>query len=322
MIAAPDDGARMIAAPERAGTSLLPGISVVVPVHNAAGSLRRCIESILGQDYPRARLEAIFVDNGSTDDSLAVLATYGDSIKVVREPRRGAAAARNAGIRMARHEFIACVDADCVTDPSWLAHLADCAARHPEADLIGGAVKAMPDSNAIACFAERYFDQGVAVKGKPPYAISGNVFARKAVLMKVGLFDESMLRGHDTDLSYRAGFEHGAKFAFAADAIVFHHNPSSVADLFREGMKHGRGSAFILAKHGARLQVSPLSRALDRRRYRRIVDNLKRYAAGRLGAGKDRGAAAEHLWDAAYNIGKQIGMLRQIAVTAIQGKRS
>lgn len=303
-----------------AGAAPPAGISVVVPVYNAAAVLHDCVRSILGQAYPRDRFEAIFVDNGSTDASRAILESYGASLILLSEPRRGAAAARNAGIRAACHDYIACTDADCVADPSWLAALADCAARTPWAGLIGGSVRALPSANAIARFAERYFDQARAIRDEPPYAISGNVFARKEVLLRIGLFDEGMPRGHDTDLSYRAGFEHGAKLAFAADAIVFHHNPASLGGLFREGMKHGRGSVFLLEKHGARLRTSPLRRALERRRYRRIADSLTRFARHALArAGGAR--AAEHLWDATYNLGKQTGMLLQIAGSATRRRR-
>lgn len=90
-----------------------PRLSIIVPVYNTAVFLPRCLESVIGQTY--RNIEIICVDDGSTDDSLAVLQQYAaqDSrIKVLHQENAGVSAARNAGMKLANGEFLTFVDSD------------------------------------------------------------------------------------------------------------------------------------------------------------------------------------------------------------------
>lgn len=88
-------------------------ISVIISVYNVAPYIRRCINSIQNQSY--SDLEIIVVDDGSTDESGIIcedLAEQDKRIVVIRKENGGNASARNAGIDVARGEFLAFVDAD------------------------------------------------------------------------------------------------------------------------------------------------------------------------------------------------------------------
>lgn len=88
-------------------------ISVIVPVYNAEKYLPQCIDSILAQTY--TDFELIIVDDGSTDRSGQICDEYKDKdsrVYVVHQENRGVSAARNAGIDMAKGEYIAFVDSD------------------------------------------------------------------------------------------------------------------------------------------------------------------------------------------------------------------
>ncbi|MFC5354327.1 glycosyltransferase family 2 protein [Azospirillum himalayense] len=89
-----------------------PLVSVVIPVFNRAHTLHRAIDSVKAQDFDA--WELIVVDDGSTDQSDAIPASYGDArIRVLRHAtNRGAAAARNSGVEAARGRFIAFLDSD------------------------------------------------------------------------------------------------------------------------------------------------------------------------------------------------------------------
>jgi glycosyltransferase involved in cell wall biosynthesis len=92
-----------------------PGlVSVVIPTFNRGYILDRAISSALAQSY--AKIEVIVVDDGSTDDTAAVVGRFGDAVRVIRQPNGGVCAARNAGLRIARGEFIALLD----SDDAWL----------------------------------------------------------------------------------------------------------------------------------------------------------------------------------------------------------
>src|SRR5262245_13454924 len=97
--------------------------TVIVAVYNGASTIEACVASLLALHYPRPDHEIIVVDNGSTDGTAAVLASFGDRVRVLTEPTRGASAARNRGIRHARGRVIAFTDADCTVEPGWLAAL-------------------------------------------------------------------------------------------------------------------------------------------------------------------------------------------------------
>ena len=93
-------------------------ISVIVPVFNVAGYLPQCVDSILSQDY--GDLEVILIDDGSTDGSGEICDRYAalDSrVRAIHQKNGGAAAAKNAGLRLATGEYLAFADSDDYLEP-------------------------------------------------------------------------------------------------------------------------------------------------------------------------------------------------------------
>ncbi len=94
----------------------LPPISVILPVFNAANTLRSAVESILKQTFHD--FEFLIIDDGSTDQSLEILSRIKDArIKILRQKHAGIAIALNAGLAAAQGEFIARMDADDLSLP-------------------------------------------------------------------------------------------------------------------------------------------------------------------------------------------------------------
>ena len=90
-----------------------PLISVIVPVHNAARYLRRCVDSILGQTYDN--IELILIDDGSKDGSPAICDAYQDAdsrVIVKHSPNGGVSSARNKGLSLATGSYVSFVDSD------------------------------------------------------------------------------------------------------------------------------------------------------------------------------------------------------------------
>ena len=104
-------------------------VSVVVPAYNRAALVGETIERILAQSLPA--LEVIVVDDGSTDDTPAVLARFGDRIRVERIANSGELAARNHGIGLARGTLIAFCDSDDLWERDHLARMAALWEREP-----------------------------------------------------------------------------------------------------------------------------------------------------------------------------------------------
>src|SRR5262249_54253358 len=109
--------APMSAGGRGASGELWPAVTVIVPVLNGARTIAGTLDSIATQDYPRSQVEAIVVDNGSTDGSRDLVARHALPVRLLFASRRGSAAARNVGIRHASHELLAFTDADCRPDP-------------------------------------------------------------------------------------------------------------------------------------------------------------------------------------------------------------
>lgn len=108
-------------------TPSLPVFSVLVANHNHAHLVARAIDSVLAQDYPAALREVVVVDDGSTDDSVQVLAPYAQvpGVQVVQQPNRGQTAAYAAALAAARGDFICLLDADDTCLPNKLRALAE-----------------------------------------------------------------------------------------------------------------------------------------------------------------------------------------------------
>ena len=103
-----------------AGRERFPLVSVVVPAYNASKYIGQCIDSLLAQTY--RRFEIVVVDDGSTDSTPDVLSGYAglENVRIVRQENRGVSAARNAGLSLAKGEYVAFVDSDDVVHPELL----------------------------------------------------------------------------------------------------------------------------------------------------------------------------------------------------------
>jgi glycosyltransferase involved in cell wall biosynthesis len=96
----------------------LPYVSVIIPNYNYARYLPQALDSVLAQTYPH--LEIMVVDDGSTDESQALLRNYGEQIRWFQHHRQGVSAARNRGVKESSGELVAFLDADDVWLPTKL----------------------------------------------------------------------------------------------------------------------------------------------------------------------------------------------------------
>jgi glycosyltransferase involved in cell wall biosynthesis len=178
-------------------------ISVVIPSYNRAHTLQRALQSVF--DQSSAVDEVILVDDGSTDDSAAMVARNYPGVSVIRQPNSGVSAARNKGIEAAQYNWIALLDSDDCWLPQKIQAVRDAALKHP------GFVLYHSD--------EIWVRRGVRVNPMQKHRKSGGwIFAqclplcaispsaaviRKSALQDLGLFDESLPACEDYDLWLR-----------------------------------------------------------------------------------------------------------------------
>jgi glycosyltransferase involved in cell wall biosynthesis len=128
-----------------------PLVSILIPCHDAARWLPATLASALGQTWPRC--DVVVVDDGSTDDSLAIARRHESrGVIVVSQPNRGAAAARNAALRPARGEFVQFLDADDLLAPDKIARQMAALAAEPENTIASGPWGVFADAPEHAAF--------------------------------------------------------------------------------------------------------------------------------------------------------------------------
>lgn len=198
-----------------------PLISIVVPVYNGEKVLPTLIESLSKLDYPKDCLEIILVNNNSSDRTAEILAAT--PFTVISEMQPGCGTARNAGIRQARGEFIACTDADCVVSPTWLKDLVS-GFTDPKIGAVAGTIEPYELTHPIERYeALRLNDPGHRAKHIfLPTACTANVMYRADVFQRVGLLlDRS--GGEETDLNWRMQTQTEYRIHFLQSGGLVHH---------------------------------------------------------------------------------------------------
>jgi glycosyltransferase involved in cell wall biosynthesis len=234
-------------------------VSVIVPVHNTAAHLERCIAALLAQDYPREEFEVLMADNNSTDGSAGILARA-QGIRALSEPKQGSYAARNRGVREARGSTLAFTDSDCVPDTGWLraieAGLAD-----PAVQIVLGCRRPAPDTGLIRLLAdyENKKDEHVFASRNPElyYGFTNNMAVRRSTFERHGPFVERP-RGSDTIFVRRVVEGEGCgAVAYLPDMRVAHAEMAGARTYYRKVFTYGRSRQ--LYRHIVRTR--PLSSA-------------------------------------------------------------
>lgn len=100
-----------------------PEVSLIIPVYNVTPYLKRCLDSVVAQTFDN--FETILVNDGSTDDSLAIINEYQDKIsfRLINQTNAGLSAARNHGIKEAKGKYIVLMDSDDYVYPDYIEYL-------------------------------------------------------------------------------------------------------------------------------------------------------------------------------------------------------
>jgi glycosyltransferase involved in cell wall biosynthesis len=180
----------------------MPTFSIVIPAYQAAGFIAEAVESVLAQTLPAH--EVIVCDDGSTDDLASALAPFREHITLLRRPHRGVSAARNAALRLASGDFVVMLDADDVCEPERLRALAELAAARPDLDILGTDLRLERAGAPEGRFYE-FTDFPVEHQrlGILETCFVACPALRRARVLEIGAFDESLELGEDWDLFMR-----------------------------------------------------------------------------------------------------------------------
>jgi glycosyltransferase involved in cell wall biosynthesis len=194
-----------------------PRVSVIIPSYNTAPLIANCLDSILNQTFPS--FEIIVVNDGSPDTPQLeeVLQPFREKIVYVRQENKRAAGARNTAILKAQGEFLAFLDSDDSWLPNHLASQMELLRKDPALDLVYADALLISDAPRQKTFMEKCPSEGPAsfealVVERCQIPVS-TVVARKAAIVRAGLFDEGLLRCDDYDMWLRTAF-FGGKIAY------------------------------------------------------------------------------------------------------------
>ena len=197
----------------------LPRFAVVIPHYNDVDRLMRCLDALMAQEL--SEVEVIVADNASSQDLSGVTAKFPD-IRLVTQPKKGAAAARNKGVEVTQADWIFFLDADCVPGPYWVAQ-AKLLASGDERQLTGGRIEVFDETPAPRSGAEAFetvfaFDQASYIRDKG-FSATANLVTTRASFERTG----PMIVGLSEDVEWcrRAVFK-GHHLAYDADLCVSH----------------------------------------------------------------------------------------------------
>jgi glycosyltransferase involved in cell wall biosynthesis len=240
-----------------------PLVSVIIPAYQVAVFIRAAIDSVLAQTC--SDNEIIVINDGSpdTEELEKRLAAYAHLITYIRQPNQGAGAARNAGIRAARGEFIAFLDGDDVWLPEFLSAQINLINSDDGYDLVY-ADAANITGSSVSRLTNMDFNPSVGLVTAESLitaqcnVVTSSVVARRKLIVEVGLFDEDFPNSQDFDLWLRLAKD-GARMNYQKKVLV--HRRVYQGSLASDPFKSLGGEIKVLEKTEQRSDLTSAERA-------------------------------------------------------------
>ncbi len=202
-------------------------VSILIPAFNAGPWIGQCVESALAQTYTAK--EILVVDDGSTDDTLAIVQSFGTRVRVIPGAHAGGNAARNRLLELASGEWLQYLDADDYLLPGKIAAQMECAAQHLDLDLIYSPVILREEATGSERLLEMSEDADLALHYIRWGELNTNGFLwRRSSVLKAGGWKDDQPACQEHELLLRM-MEAGCRFKLVnrpGAVYRFHHAPS------------------------------------------------------------------------------------------------
>ncbi len=190
-------------------------VSIIIPTYNASKFIKEAVDSALAQTYKD--IEIIIIDDGSIDDTKKVLEGYLPKIKYFYQSNKGLSAARNVGIKIAKGDCIALLDADDIFLPNKIEEQIKFLEENPDCDVCYCDLYHFWDeeSEKLLKLNYKYYSGDDVLPGllEKSFIAPLTVVIRKSVFDRFGYFDENLKRSEDLDFWFRLAYG-GAKICF------------------------------------------------------------------------------------------------------------
>lgn len=229
-----------------------PFVSVIVPVFDDPARLEVCLRALENQTYPKSLYQVIVVDNGSPESVECVVSRFGQA-RAGFEGRAGSYAARNRGLALAAGEVVAFTDADCIPSPDWIEKGVATLLGAPDCGLVAGRVDLFFADPRRPTAVELYESVAYLQQRKHVethgFGATANLFTRRSVFERAGLFDDGMKSGGDVEWSQRVS-SCGYALVYADDARVAHPARRSLGQLYRRKVRTAGGVRDLKRRKG------------------------------------------------------------------------
>ena len=228
----------------------LPFVSLIVPCRNESGHILECLQSLCSNEYPEDRFEVVVVDGMSSDGTREAVMDFcarHPNVRLVDNPLKLIPVAMNTGIRHSRGEIIAKTDAHSIFPRNFISTCVEYLTTS-EADNVGGVLRMIPpdqsrSSLAIVLAQEHPLGAGGAPHlqrgGQPHYADTAAFGCfRRSLFDRIGFYNESAVRGCDTDLNIRIQ-RGGGKILVIPDLVISYYPAPGLVNFIRRNARAG-----------------------------------------------------------------------------------
>jgi len=250
-------------------------LTVVIPTYNRHDILKKTLLAFSAQTVAPDEFEVVVVDDGSTDDTLAMLEALRTpfALRVLAEPHRGPNAARNRGIAAARGRIVLLTGDDMIPGPSFLeAHLKFHAGHQDERDALLGLIEWSPEirvtplmQHVVSPAGGQQFNFAEVRDGKAEFNLfyTSNVSLKRSLLLRQETWfdtDFTYPACDDIELGYRLRRQ-GMVLHFRPQAVTYHHHELTTAGFVRRQRMAGRMAVLLTRKHPE--LDAPLTRVVE-----------------------------------------------------------
>ena len=235
-----------------------PFVSILLPIYNEISTIDRCLQAVLNQTYPPDRVEILVADGGSDDGTcqkLDALADQHPRLRIMHNPGRIVSKALNLLTNQARGEVIIRVDGHCVIAPDYVANCVRRLAQE-QVDVVGGPMRSIGETETTV---------GISIATSSKFGVGYSAFrvetgksmlvdtvpfpaCTRAMIARVGLYDEELVRDQDDELNYRIR-KAGGKVFLADEVRSDYYSRSSLKSLWKQYFEYGVWKVRVMQKH-------------------------------------------------------------------------
>lgn len=250
---------------------ILPFVSILIPIYNEGNYITHCLEAVSQQDYPSELIEILISDGMSSDSTRAIVSDWlirDPRVHLLDNPKHIVPTGMNILIPQAKGEILIRVDGHCVIAPDYASNCV----RHLQQDGVDGV------GGPMRSIGEDLISQVIALAMSSKFGVGNSSFRTetgqtkladtvpfpaytRAIIEKVGLYDEELVRNQDDEYNYRIR-EAGGKILLADDVRSDYYSRGSFQKLWKQYFQYGYWKVRVLQKHPKQMslrQFVPLS---------------------------------------------------------------